>query len=360
LTRRDAPWDRPRPTAHGPRPTAPCLAINIVTFNSGAQIDACLASVFAQDRDDSAVTVVDNASRDDTPARLARWAERGVRVIRNERNEYYARAHNEAIRRTASEFVVTLNPDVTLRPDFLSQVLAAFDQSPRIGSVNGKLLLAETAPGADDGAATGAAGALIDSAGLMIYRSRRPYLRGNRKSDRTHCRAPAPIFGADGACAAYRRAMLDDIAVPIEGGDGGAVEYFDEDFVIYREDVDLAWRAQLFGWDGWYTPAARGVHVRGFHLGRGRRGIAPELKRHSVKNGWLLPLKNDTLPAILRAAPWFVPYQAKIVAGLVALERSSLGAVPDTLRLLPKIGRKRAFIQARRRRSASELRHWFA
>jgi len=63
---------------------------------------------------------------------------------------------------------------------------------------------------------------------------------------------------------------------------------------------------------------------------------------------------------LLRAAPWFVPYQAKIVAGLVALERSSLGAIPDTVRLLPRIWRKRAYIQARRRRPATELQHWFA
>ena len=57
----------------------------------------------------------------------------------------------------------------------------------------------------------------------------------------------------------------------------GGREYFDNDFVMYREDVDLAWRAQLFGWESRYEPAARGRHVRSFHLGRDRRVMVPFL-----------------------------------------------------------------------------------
>ena len=57
------------------------------------------------------------------------------------------------------------------------------------------------------------------------------------------------MFGASGAAALYRRAMLDDVRV--EG------EWFDENFFAYREDADLAWRAQLLGWRCRYVAAAR-------------------------------------------------------------------------------------------------------
>jgi GT2 family glycosyltransferase len=330
----------------------PRFAVNVVTFDSADRIDACLASVFQQSLTDFSVTVVDNASTDGTRERLARWEERGVRVLANPENRYYARAHNQAIRAGDGEFVLTLNPDVLLRPDYLERVAAAFAVSPRVGSVNGKLLL--VAPDAlrpDLLTGPPPADALLDGAGLTMRRSRRPYLRGNRQPAATACLEPAAIFGVDGAAAAYRRATLDDAA--IEG------EVFDEDFAIYREDVDLAWRAQLLGWDSRYAPEAVAYHVRRFHLGRDRRAIPPDLKRHSVKNGWLLLLKNEDPSSLLRALPWLLPYQLKILAGLLAVERSSLGAIPDTLRLLPRIRRKRAFTHARRRRSPAEMRRWF-
>ena len=168
-----------------------------------------------------------------------------------------------------------------------------------------------------------AADALIDSAGLLIYRSRRPYLRGNRQPARDRCLVPCAIFGADGACAAYRRAMLEDIALTTDEGR----EYFDNDFVMYREDVDLAWRAQLFGWASRYEPAALGYHVRSFHLGRARRQMDPFFRRISVRNGWFLLVKNDEAGALLRNLPFVLLYQAKILVGLLTIEWSSLGAI---------------------------------
>ncbi|HEX5502392.1 MAG TPA: glycosyltransferase family 2 protein [Thermomicrobiales bacterium] len=334
----------------------PRLAINIVTHDSAARIDGCLVAVFAQTWHDFAVTVVDNASRDGTLDRLAPWRERGVRVVANPANRYYARAHNQAIRETDGDLVLTLNPDVLLYPDYLAAVVAAFESSPAIGSVNGKLLLP---PGGLTPALLDrppAPETPIDGAGLTLRRSRRPDLRGNRRPHGRCCLAPRSIFGVDGACGAYRRAMLDDVALP--GAD--RPEYFDEDFVIYREDVDLAWRAQLYGWDSVYTPAALAYHARTFHVGRGRRAIPAHLKRHAVKNGWLLLVKNADAAGLLRDLPFVLPYQLKILAGLAAVERSSLGALPDTLRLLPRALRKRAWIQAHRRRAPSDVRRRFA
>ncbi|MGI8824310.1 MAG: glycosyltransferase family 2 protein [Chloroflexota bacterium] len=328
------------------------MAINIVTYNSASVIDACLTSVTAQDYANFSVTVIDNDSRDNTRDVLEPWRNRGIHVLTNDANLYYSRAHNYGIHETDSEFVLTLNPDVIIRPDFLARVVNAFDRHPRIGSINGKLLLLDsTRTDFSTLAALPVDTMLIDSAGLMMFRSRRPFLRGNRKPAGSTCMEPAHIFGADGACAAYRRTMLDDVAVE--------AEYFDNDFVIYREDVDLAWRARLYGWDAYYLPEAVGYHVRGFHPGQSRRSIPNHLKRQSVKNGWLLVIKNDTPRSVLRDSLYIAPYQLKVLAGLVSIERSSLGAMLDLLKLIPRMRQKRAEIQAKRRRSNDEMQPWF-
>jgi GT2 family glycosyltransferase len=328
------------------------VAINVVTYNSAASIDSCLTSVFLQDYRDFEVTVIDNNSQDGTQEKLARWKQQGVHVIFNRTNQYYSRAHNFAIRETDSAFLLTLNPDVIIHPHFVRQALLAFEVSPQIGSVNGKLLLLpapqETAEVLESEPPESA---LIDSGGLMMYKSRRPFLRGNRRPHGESCLFPEYIFGADGACAAYRRTMLEDTAV--EG------EYFDNDFVIYREDVDLAWRGQLFGWDSYYTPDALGYHARGFHPGYKRRSIARHLRRQSVKNGWLLLVKNDTRESLLRDFMHVGRYQLKVVAGVLSIEPSSLAAVPDLIKLMPAMQHKRDHIQAKRRRSEIELWQWF-
>jgi GT2 family glycosyltransferase len=330
----------------------PRFSISIVTHNSATTIDSCLAAVYAQEYRDFSVTVIDNGSTDDTLAHLDRWSHHGFRLMTMGRNLYYARAHNIGIRESDSDFVLTLNPDVVMRPDYLGEVARAFELSTTIGSVNGKLLLLLSPPASlEEVLALRPSDMVIDGAGLMMLRSRRPFLRCYRQPAASHCLQPCYIFGVDGACAAFRRAMLEDTAI-----DG---EYFDEDFVIYREDVDLAWRAQLYGWDSYYVPTALAYHVRGFHLGQSRRSIPAYIKRQSVKNGWLLVIKNDTPRDLVQTAPMFVLYQAKILAGLLTIEQSSLRAVADTIALLPRMRQKRRTIQSRRIRSRDDMQAWF-
>ena len=89
--------------------------------------------------------------------------------------------------------------------------------------------------------------------------------------------------------------MLDDVAV-----DG---EVFDEDFFAYREDADLAWRAQLLGWDALYVPGATATHVRRVTPER-RSALPAAINRYGVRNRFLLRLKNQTAGQAARfAAP---------------------------------------------------------
>ena len=124
---------------------------------------------------------------------------------------------------------------------------------------------------------------VVDSTGIYFNPMLRHLDRGSQEVDNGHYLQYEYVFGATAAAALYRRAMIEDISL-----DG---EFFDSDFFVYREDADVAWRAQLMGWKCLYAPYARGYHVRKVLPGN-RRALPPEINMHSVKNRFLMRIKN--------------------------------------------------------------------
>ena len=117
----------------------PRVAINIVTWNSSDYIRICLDAVMRQTFQDLAITVLDNGSTDCSLTTLAPYLDAGIRVIRNQHNAGYAGAHNQLIRATDSDYVLTLNPDVHLIPDFVKHLVARLDSVPEYGAASGQL-----------------------------------------------------------------------------------------------------------------------------------------------------------------------------------------------------------------------------
>ncbi len=129
---------------------------------------------------------------------------------------------------------------------------------------------------------------------------------------------PEYVFGASAAAALYRREMIDDVSV-----DG---DFFDPDFFVYREDADVAWRAQLLGWRCIYTPAA--VALSRAHRDPGNRRAAARgfINMHSVKNRFLMRIKNVTAGLYRR---YWLPMTLRdlmVVGGTVFWEPTSLAA----------------------------------
>jgi GT2 family glycosyltransferase len=317
----------------------PRVTIGIVTWNSAGDIEACIASVRAQNYRPLTLRVLDNASIDDTRGRLARLTESDERV-EADRNLGFSAAHNRLITASTSEFYLCLNPDVVLTPDFVERIVAALQRDPRAGSATGKLLRSPSGGEAD----------VIDSTGIIMLPSQRHLDRGADRVDAGQYAREEYVFGASGAAACYRRAMLEDIKV--EG------EYFDEDFFAYREDADLAWRAQLLGWSCLYVPDAVARHGR--RVTPERRATLPAaINYYSVRNRFLLRLKNQTLGHALRFALPTIARDLQVVGYVLLKERPSLGALGDVLRLWPRTWAKRRAIMARRRRPTSEMVAWF-
>lgn len=318
------------------------ISVTVVTYNSEPFIERCLDSVLAQEGPSLEVIVVDNNSQDGTRSLLEGYRER-IRIILNSENRGFTVAQNQAIRQTKGDWILALNPDVWLAPDFLRLLVEHGAPDPQIGTVCGKLLRA--LPGLEIPAEPE-----LDSAGIYFTPTFRHFDRGFHRPDSDEYAQPAYVFGATAAAALYRRAMIDDISV--EG------EFFDEDFFFYREDADVSWRAQLQGWRCLYLPEAIGYHVRRVFPGC-RRQLPWEINFHSVKNRFFMRLKNATWPLYLRN---FLPVTARdlaIVAYCLLLEHGSLRAFPAVLRSWKKMLAKRRVIQRRRRVSNAYLQSWF-
>jgi GT2 family glycosyltransferase len=323
-------------------PSNDFVSVTIVTYNSGRFIRRCLESALEQKYPFLEIIVVDNFSTDGTVDILELFEDR-VRVFYNQENIGFAGAQNQAIAASRGDWVLTLNPDVLLMPGFIEALVRAGNLDPRVGSVCGKLL-------------TMTAGfdfpeePVVDSTGIYFTPNLRHLDRGSREIDNGHYLKYEYVFGATAAAALYRREMINDISL-----DG---EFFDTDFFVYREDADVAWRAQLMGWRCLYAPYARGYHVRKVLPGN-RRALPAAINMHSVKNRFLLRIKNVSWDLYRRN--WFaITLRDIVVIGCCLLrEQTSLKAFWYLAQNWRRAAAKRQMIMDRMRVDDEYMASWF-
>ena len=121
----------------------------------------------------------------------------------------------------------------------------------------------------------------------------------------------------------------------------------------------MAWRAQLLGWRCLYVPDAVGYHVRSVGPAN-RRSVPAVLNMHSVKNRFLMRIKNMTGGLYRR---FWLPATARdllVVGGCLLWEQRSLPAFWRIVKCLPRALRHRRWIMARRRVTDESLAQWFS
>jgi GT2 family glycosyltransferase len=310
----------------------------LVTWNSAPYLRRCLEGIRNQTHEPIELIVVDNASSDGS---VERAGEAEI-VIRNETNAGFSAAVNQALRVARGEFILLVNPDCYLEPEYVSRLVAVLKDD--VGSATGLLLRAR---GYDIEPTD-----IIDSAGIRMTRSGRHFdiAQGMARESAGTAAHSFEVFGVSGAAAMFRTDFLRDVAV--------AGEVLDEDFFAYREDADLAWRGRLFGWRAVCEPAAIGYHVRRV-TPEVRRELPREINMHSVKNRFLLRLKNEGLYLALRNAPFELLRDLLVIGGALTIERTSLPALQWVWRNRGRVLAKRKIIQARRKVSDRELARWF-
>ncbi|MBI1788189.1 MAG: glycosyltransferase family 2 protein [Acidobacteria bacterium] len=318
------------------------VSVTVVTYNSGRFIKRCLESVLAQKYALTEIIVIDNNSTDGTIDILEQFEDR-CNIVYNEENIGFAAAQNQAIRMSNGDWVLTLNPDVLLLPNFIQALVDAGRIDERIGTVCGKLLTMTSTFDIPPKP-------LVDSTGIYFNPMLRHLDRGSQEVDNGHYLKYEYVFGATAAAALYRRKMIDHISF-----DG---EFFDSDFFVYREDADVAWRAQLMGWQCIYAPYARGYHVRNVLPGN-RRALPPEINMHSVKNRFLMRIKNISWPLYRRNFVSITARDVAVIGCCLLWEHSSLRAFWFLARNWKRVMAKRREIQARRLVKPEEMATWF-
>ncbi|HSM57049.1 MAG TPA: glycosyltransferase family 2 protein, partial [Candidatus Sulfomarinibacteraceae bacterium] len=205
----------------------PTASVIIPNWNGKQHLHTCLTALCRQTLvetgDDFEVILVDNGSSDGSQ-QFVREHFPHVRLLELGENRGFTGACNAGYEISRGEFVVLLNNDTEAAPDWLEQVIDVFRRRPRAGVVASKILLFDRRDH-------------FHAAGDYYRVDGIPGNRGVWERDEGQYDREEPVFGACGAAAAYRRAMLE------------VTGFLDDDFYFSCEDVDLAWRAHLSGWD---------------------------------------------------------------------------------------------------------------
>ena len=227
------------------------LSVIIVNYNVRAYLEQCLRTVFeALKGVDGDVFVVDNQSTDGS-VEMVREKFPQVKLIANRENVGFSRANNQAIRESAAEYVLLLNPDTVVGEDVFRTVITFMDKRPACGGLGVKMIdgAGRFLPESKRGLPTPAV-AFYKIIGLtrLFPRSK---VFGRYHLGHLPENGAAPIEILSGACMFLRKRTLDEVGL------------LDESFFMYGEDIDLSYRITMGGYENWYLPEARIIHYKG-------------------------------------------------------------------------------------------------
>lgn len=296
----------------------------VVTWDSVADIRACLAALDAQDHERLDIVVLDNASTDGTIAEVEAHLAAGTRhptsLVRLDRNAGFCGAVNLGIRASRAAAVLLVNPDAEAAPTCVRALVDVLEAHPRCGSVQPKVLRR--------GVRGGGGASVIDTTGHVLTRPRLVLNRGAGAADDGDYDTEGEIFGVSGALALHRRDMLDDVARDLDGHR----EFLTEELIAYFDDVELDLRARMRGWTARYEPRALGLHARAGASRRRRRRV----RSLNVANHLLVILGTEPAGTLLRDAWLVVPvWLLRLVAASVRAPFAMILALAQ-LRLLPR------------------------
>lgn len=327
-----------------------------------------LRSIKQQTWKDFSVLIIDNASTDGVEE-FVKTEYPNVTFLRNVKNRGFAYAHNQGIRYAlehwpteslSDRFVLVTNPDVILADDYLEKIMCRVQEEKTVGAYGGKLLRAFGENLSDEILKETVRSDHLDSTGLQASRSRKFTDRGAGEMDTKQYDHQRKVFGISGALALYRASALRDVAYQDE--------YFDNDFFAYKEDVDLAWRLQIAGWQACYVPEARAHHYRGM-FGQEKSGLqkkianrrkkSPIRNYYSTRNHVALLLKNQDCLGGLLALPWLMAKEIGRFLYVLFFEPKSLKGYLEAFKNFWKFRKKRIISFKKRRVSWREIRKWF-
>ena len=217
----------------------PLVSIIILNYNAGDLLLNCVDSVFKSTYPNFEVLVVDNISTDNSHVVCKKKFEK-IHLIENKENLGYCEGNNVGIRNANGEFVVILNPDTIVEPNWLNHLMSAYNEfgeglyQPKFFSLNEKLVLQST--------------------GNMLHIFGFGFARDKGKIDDEKMESIEKINYASGTCLFTSKIVLDKIGL------------LDPFLFLYHDDLDLGWRAAHIGINSFYVPKSIIYHAESYSI----------------------------------------------------------------------------------------------
>jgi len=342
----------------------PKISVIIVHYNTPHFLKTCLDAIFNQTYENIEVIFIDNNSPEREGIEFVRDAyshspetrnNKSLMIVDNAENLGYAKAANQGIKiamENGADFLVITNPDIIYTPEYFEKIVERIEKDTSVASITGKVYKYDFTNQKPTN--------IIDTVGLFAYKSRRVIDDGQGVEDKGQFDEEQEVFGISGACPLYRRNALEDVKI----GD----EYFDENFFMYKEDVDLSWRFLLFGWKNLFYPKAIAYHGRGTGIAKrfttaevmeNRKKLSKFQKKYSFRNQLLMEIKNE-IPANFFKDFFHIVGKKILMFGYIRIFEPYLwGSFYGFLKLLPSTLKKRAEIMKRKKSSSKQMSKYF-
>lgn len=337
--------------------TLPKIAIILIHYNTPHFLKTCLDSIINQTYKNIDTYFIDNNSPEKTGLKFVeKTYKEKIKIIANTENLGYAKAANQgiklAIEQSNADYIVITNPDIIYSPTYFEKVLYRAESGPKIAAITGKVYKYDFEAKKPT--------KIIDTVGLYIDKSLRVTDGGQGTLDEGQYEIEKEIFGISGACPMYRKEALEAVKMP-----NG--ECFDEDFFMYKEDVDLSWRFQLAGYKCLYTPKAVAFHGRGTgaierrtmrQIFKNRKNLSKFQRHYSFRNQHLMCFKNTPIKTYLRYFPYIFLRDALAMFYVLIYEPFLFKAVYEYFRILPRAFKKRLYIMKGSKIQSKNLNRW--
>jgi len=302
------------------------VAFCVVAWNNADILPTCLDSLLAQTGVAHDIYMLDNASTDDTRAVMAGYP--SVKTTWAPVNTGFAVGNNVLVRKALKDpdvgYVALINSDVELDPAWASNLVRFAEGRPDIGSLQGLTLDYFDHD-------------IVDSMHIFVNANLQGQQYGYSGDALTGSYYPRKVFGVNAAACIYTRAMIEALPDRQHG-------FFDQRFFMYYEDVDLAYRALVCGWDAWFVPGAVAYHMGSFSTKK--RGSLYSLKM-VARNTPVMVFKNTPAAVLRRSLPNIAYGFLKLLKDL-GIQYGPLGAVKYTVWYVQGLLRLPQFIASRR------------
>jgi GT2 family glycosyltransferase len=259
----------------------PLVSVILLNYNGENILAKCLSSVLQTDYTPFEVIVVDNGSRDGSLDTISRFQtiDKRVKLVRNSSNLGYSLGNNVGASHAKGEYLLFLNNDITVEPNWLRELVKVVGRSSAIAAAQPKMLMMDEPT-------------IIHSTGGYLTPYGTIYNRETLSSDRSSLASQSEVLVATGAALLVRREIFFKVGK------------FDSRFFIYNEELDLCWRIWLSGYTVVFVPAAVVYHALGW-TNRGLRAYNSFMFYYGHRNYINTLFKNLTLRHFFRYA---IPY----------------------------------------------------